>query len=69
MIKKATLEQVQDEIDALQHINRLKAMSDSATENVAFNANVKLLEIAGIITNESIKVSAEGSNIRLVIED
>ena len=69
MIKKATLEEVRQEIDSLHHVTQLKQLaSNSENDNTKLAAISKLLEIDGILKGDGSKVTAKGSNIELVVE-
>lgn len=70
MIKKATLEEVIDLIDASHELENIKAIANnSQNDGTRLAASTKLLEIAGVITKDTKKVTASGSNIQLVIEE
>ena len=70
MIKKETLDQVVDLIDAAHEIENIKQLSaTSQNDGVRLASSTKLLEIIGVITKDSKKVTASGSNIQLVIEE
>ena len=70
MIKKATLEEVVDLIDASHEVENIKAIAgNSQNDGTRLAASTKLLEIAGIISKDTKKLTASGSNIQLVIEE
>lgn len=70
MIKKATLDEIVDLIDAAHEVENIKQLSaTSQNDGVRLASSTKLLEIAGVITKESKKTSVSGSNIQLVIEE
>lgn len=70
MIKKATLDEVVDLIDAAHEVENIKQLSaTSQNDGVRLASATKLLEIAGVITKEAKKTSVSGSNIQLVIEE
>jgi len=71
LIKKATVEEIIDQIDALHYVGRLKSLADNAeSEQVQLNATTKILEITEVIKPQgNRKISAEGSDVRLIIED
>ena len=70
MIKKATLEEVIDLIDTSHELKNIQQLaSNSKNDGVRLASSTKLLEIAGVITKDTKKVTASGSNIQLVIEE
>lgn len=66
MIKKATLEEIQNEIDAIHEVTNLKQISSNSTNDAArISAATKLLEIAGVIKPDTKRlIRAEGANLQ-----
>lgn len=70
MIEKKSLDEVIGLIDAAHEVESIKQLAgNSQNDNTKLAASVKLLEIAGVISKETKKVSASGTNIQLVIEE
>ena len=70
MINKKTVEEIVDLIDSAHEVENIKQISaTSQNDATRLAASSKLLEITGVITKDSKKVTASGSNIQLVIEE
>ena len=70
MIEKKSLQEVIELIDAAHEVENIKQLAHTSdNDNTKLAASTKLLEIAGVISKDTKKVSASGTNIQLVIEE